>query len=53
MRDLIKLSCETCHRANYYTSKNTRTMPEKCTIKQHCPACRAHKEHKEGKISKG
>lgn len=53
MRDLIKLTCETCTRANYYTSKNKRTMPEKFTIKKFCNACRAHKVHKEGKISKG
>lgn len=53
MRDLIKLTCETCSRANYYTSKNKRTMTEKFQIKKFCPACRTHKVHKEGKISKG
>ena len=53
MRDLIKLTCESCGRANYYTSKNKRTMPEKFTIKKFCAACRSHKQHKEGKISKG
>lgn len=53
MRDLIKLTCENCGRANYYTSKNKRTMPEKFTIKKYCAACRMHKGHKEGKISKG
>ena len=53
MRDLIKLTCENCGRANYYTSKNKRTMPEKSVIKKYCAACRTHKGHKEGKISKG
>ena len=37
----------------YVAKKNTRTMTEKFSIKKFCPACRAHKLHKEGKISKG
>jgi large subunit ribosomal protein L33 len=53
MRELIKLTCDQCGRANYYTSKNKRTMPDKFTIKKYCPACRGHRLHKEGKISKG
>ena len=53
MRDIIKLTCGTCARANYHTTKNKRTMTEKFAIKKFCPACRKHQEHKEGKISKG
>ncbi len=53
MRDVIKLSCETCNRANYHTTKNKRTMAQKFSIKKFCPSCRSHKLHKEGKISKG
>lgn len=53
MRDLIKLSCESCGRDNYVTSKNKRLMPEKFKIKKYCAACRKHESHKEGKISKG
>jgi large subunit ribosomal protein L33 len=53
MRDLIKLSCETCGRDNYVTDKNKRTMTEKFKIKKFCQACRKHQDHKEGKISKG
>ena len=53
MRDYIKLTCEGCGRANYYTDKNKRSMPEKFSIKKFCPACKGHKVHKEGKISKG
>ena len=37
MRDLIKLSCETCGKDNYVTDKNRRTMPEKFHIKKFCP----------------
>jgi len=47
MRDLIKLTCENCGRANYYTSKNKRTMPEKFSIKKYCAACRSHKAHRQ------
>jgi large subunit ribosomal protein L33 len=45
MRDIIKLTCANCSRANYHT--------EKFVIKKFCPVCRKHFEHKEGKISKG
>lgn len=53
MRDIIKMTCGNCGRANYHTTKNKRTMTEKFVIKKFCPACRKHFEHKEGKISKG
>ena len=53
MRDLIKMTCANCQRANYTTTKNKRTMAEKFEIKKYCPSCRAHHPHKEGKISKG
>jgi large subunit ribosomal protein L33 len=53
MRDLIKLSCETCGRDNYVTDKNKRNMPEKFHIKKYCAGCHKHTRHKEGKISKG
>ena len=53
MRDLIKMTCGSCGRANYTTTKNKRTMSEKFEIKKYCPVCRVHHPHKEGKISKG
>ncbi|MCL2725685.1 MAG: 50S ribosomal protein L33 [Polyangiaceae bacterium] len=53
MRDIIKMTCANCNRANYVTTKNKRTMTEKFEIKKFCCACRAHHPHKEGKISKG
>ena len=53
MRDLIKMTCGNCGRANYTTTKNKRTMTEKFEMKKYCPACRKHFPHKEGKISKG
>jgi large subunit ribosomal protein L33 len=53
MRDIIKMTCGNCGRANYTTTKNKRTMSEKFEIKKFCSACRKHFPHKEGKISKG
>ncbi len=53
MRDIIKMTCGNCSRANYTTTKNKRTMSEKFEIKKFCPVCRKHFDHKEGKISKG
>lgn len=53
MRDNIKMTCANCGRANYYTTKNKRTMSEKLELKKYCPTCREHYAHKEGKISKG
>jgi large subunit ribosomal protein L33 len=53
MRDIIKMTCGGCGRANYTTTKNKRTMSEKFEIKKFCPVCRKHFPHKEGKISKG
>jgi large subunit ribosomal protein L33 len=53
MRDLIKMTCGECGRANYTTTKNKRTMSEKFEMKKFCPTCRKHHVHKEGKISKG
>jgi large subunit ribosomal protein L33 len=53
MRDIIKMTCGNCNRANYHTTKNKRTMSEKFEIKKYCPVCRKHFPHKEGKISKG
>ena len=53
MRDIIKLTCGNCSRANYHTTKNKWTMSEKFEIKKYCSVCWKHFSHKEGKISKG
>ena len=50
MRDLIKMTCGQCGRANYTTTKNKRTMPEKMLIKKFDPVARKHVEYKETKI---
>ncbi len=53
MRDIIKMTCGNCGRANYATTKNKRSMSEKFELKKFCPVCRKHFAHNEGKISKG
>ena len=49
MRDIIKMSCANCNRANYVTTKNKRTMSEKFEIKKFCPNCGTHQPHKESR----
>ena len=49
MRDIIVLACSQCHRRNYSTTKNKRTMTGKLELKKYCPFCRTHVVHKEGK----
>ncbi len=34
----------------YVTRKNSRTMPEKMTVRKYDPVARKHVEYKEGKI---
>lgn len=53
MRDIIKLTCGNCGRANYHTTKNKRTMTEKMQMKKYDPIARKHVVFTEGKISKG
>ena len=53
MRDIIKLTCATCSRANYHTTKNKRTMQGKFEIKKYDPIARKHVLFVEKKISRG
>jgi large subunit ribosomal protein L33 len=49
MRDIITLSCGTCKRKNYTTTKNKRRTPDRLTLKKFCPFCRSHTPHRETK----
>ena len=49
MRDIIKMTCGNCSRANYTTTKNKRTHPDRMEIKKYCKWCRKHAPHKESK----
>ncbi|MEK7607717.1 MAG: 50S ribosomal protein L33 [Patescibacteria group bacterium] len=47
--NLIKLKCEACKRANYYTRKNKKLVERKIALKKFCNWCRKHTVHKEAK----
>jgi len=46
---LIKLECSECHRINYFSRKNKKTIKERIELKKYCPWCRKHTFHKETK----
>lgn len=46
---LIKLSCATCKRTNYWSRKNKKTVERKIDVKKHCKWCKKHTTHKETK----
>ena len=50
IREIISLVCDQCKRKNYTTTKNRKTKTDKISLKKFCPACRAHKFHKESKV---
>ncbi len=45
----IKLRCEVCKTVNYFTTRNKKKLKEKLEMKKHCPVCKKHTLHKEGK----
>ena len=49
MRDIISLSCTTCKRRNYSTTRNKKKTTERLEFKKFCPACRTHTKHREAK----
>lgn len=49
---LTTLKCADCGNRNFYTFKNKKKIQEKLELKKHCPKCRKHTVHKEGKTKK-
>lgn len=47
MRTIIQLSCGSCNRMNYSTTKNKTKTPEKLEKKKYCRFCKGHTVHKE------
>ncbi|MEA2088358.1 MAG: 50S ribosomal protein L33 [Patescibacteria group bacterium] len=47
--NLIKLECSKCHRINYYSQKNKKTIKNRLELKKYCKFCKAHTLHKETK----
>ncbi|MEK7185509.1 MAG: 50S ribosomal protein L33 [Patescibacteria group bacterium] len=46
---LIKLSCTTCKKVNYYSVKNRKSVERKIDLKKFCNTCRKRTAHKESK----
>lgn len=46
---LIKLSCKTCKRTNYWTRKNKKKVERKIELKKFCKWCKKNTTHKESK----
>ncbi|PIY78882.1 MAG: 50S ribosomal protein L33 [Parcubacteria group bacterium CG_4_10_14_0_8_um_filter_35_7] len=47
--NLIKLECSQCHRINYYSHKNKKTIKMRLGLKKYCRWCKKHTLHKETK----
>ncbi|HEX9664218.1 MAG TPA: 50S ribosomal protein L33 [Patescibacteria group bacterium] len=47
--NLVKLECGNCHRINYFSHRNKKTVKERLLLKKFCKWCKAHQEHKETK----
>ncbi|MCD4705881.1 50S ribosomal protein L33 [bacterium] len=47
--NLIKFECSKCHRINYHSKKNKKTIKNRLELKKYCKFCKAHTMHKETK----
>ncbi len=47
--NLIKLECTVCHRVNYYSQKNKKTLKNRLELSKFCRWCKKHTNHKETK----
>lgn len=46
---LIRLSCKTCKRVNYWSRKNKKKVERKIELKKFCKWCKKNTIHKESK----
>jgi len=46
---LIKLSCSSCKRINYWSRKNKKKVERKIELKKFCKWCKKNTKHKEAK----
>jgi large subunit ribosomal protein L33 len=49
--NLLRLKCQKCKSANYYTTKNKKKVERKLEFKKFCKMCRKTTPHKETKIT--
>lgn len=47
--NLVKLECGQCHRINYHSRKNKKTIKQRLELKKFCNWCKKHVLHKETK----
>jgi large subunit ribosomal protein L33 len=47
--NLIKLECTECHRINYHSKKNKKTLKNRLEMAKFCKWCDKHVTHKETK----
>jgi large subunit ribosomal protein L33 len=47
--NLIKLECMSCHRVNYFSRKNKKTLKNRLEVKKYCKWEKKHAVHKETK----
>lgn len=49
--NLLRLKCQVCKNANYFTSKNKKKVERKLEYKKFCKACRKTTMHKEARMT--
>ncbi|MDQ5970842.1 MAG: large subunit ribosomal protein [Patescibacteria group bacterium] len=47
--NLIKLECADCHKINYHSNRNKKTIKAKLELQKYCRHCKKHTHHKETK----
>ena len=47
--NMIKFECTECKHANYFSTKNKKTLKNRLELKKHCKFCKKHTVHKETK----
>ena len=47
--NMIKLECTVCKRANYFSTKNKKTLKTRLELSKFCRHCKKHVPHKETK----
>ena len=49
--NLLRMKCSKCKSANYYTTKNKKTVERKLEYMKFCSTCRKRTLHKEAGIT--
>ena len=49
--NLIRMKCQKCKSANYFTTKNKKKVERKLEYLKFCSTCRKRTPHKESKLT--